>query len=230
MGVKQHSARRRPRALESRPNRPEQILAAACRAIQQRGFANTRIADIAAEADMSTGAIHYWFEVRDEVLIAALKWASEQLFDGLEELAAAAGSELERLALLLEHAVPVPGPRRGEYVLWMELWVRALQEPDLLPECEALSRRWRGYFFDAVRRGTEAGEFAPLSEPDEAAERLIAQVDGLGFELLLGYTWTSPERMRERLYGFAAEQLGIERRALEREAKAAAAVLEEEGA
>lgn len=240
MSVKQRSARdrpsgppavkqRRPRAFDERPNRPEQILAAACRAIQQRGFANTRIADIAAEADMSTGAIHYWFEVRDEVLIAALKWASGQLFERLEELAAEAATERERLVLLLEHAVPVPGPRRGEYVLWMELWVRALQEPDLLPECEALSRRWRGYFFEAVRRGAEAGEFAPVSDPDEAAERLIAQVDGLGFELLLGYSWTSPERMRERLYGFAAEQLGIERRALERDAKKVVALLDGEG-
>jgi AcrR family transcriptional regulator len=220
---------RPPRALRPRPNRPEQILAAACRAIQQRGFANTRIADIAAEADMSTGAIHYWFEVKDEVLIAALKWASAQLFERLEQLAAEADSERERLALLLEHAVPVPGPRRGEYVLWIELWARALQEPDLLPECEALSRRWRAYFFDAVRRGTDAGEFSPASDPDDVAERLIAQVDGLGFELLLGYSWTSPERMRERVYGFAAEELGIDRRALRRDAQAVTALLDGQG-
>ena len=89
---------------------------------------------------------------------------------------------------LLELSVPVPGARRGEYVLWIELWLRVLQEPDLLPECEAISRRWRGYFFDAVRRGAEAGEFAPVADPDEVAERLIALVDGLGFELLLGYS------------------------------------------
>ncbi|HEV3378935.1 MAG TPA: TetR/AcrR family transcriptional regulator [Thermoleophilaceae bacterium] len=233
LAAKQRSAlaakQRRPRAFGPRPNRPEQILAAACRAIQQRGFANTRIADIAAEADMSTGAIHYWFEVKDEVLIAALKWASGQLFDRLERLAAEAGSERERLALLLEHAVPVHGPRRGEYVLWIELWVRALQEPDLLPECEALSRRWRGYFFETVRRGAEAGEFSPVPDPDDAAERLLALADGLGFELLLEYSWTSPERMRKRLYAFAAEQLGIERKALERDAKAVAALLDGEG-
>src|ERR687895_2441799 len=123
MSVKQRSAlaakQRQPRAFGQRPNRPEQILAAACRAIQQRGFANTRIADIAAEADMSTGAIHYWFEVKDEVLIAALKWASGQLFDRLERLATAAGSERERLGLLLGHAVAVPRPRRGEDGLWV---------------------------------------------------------------------------------------------------------------
>src|ERR671914_1506559 len=197
MSVKQRSGRsrpsrplaakqRRPRAFAARPNRPEQILAAACRAIQQRGFANTRIADIAAEAEMSTGAIHYWFEVKDEVLIAALRWASGQLFDRLEQLASEASSERERLVLLLEHAVPVPGPRRGEYVLWMELWVRALQEPDLLPDCEALSRRWRGYFFEAVRRGAGGGGVSPGSRPHEAPGRVIAPGGGLRVELLLG--------------------------------------------
>src|ERR671919_436875 len=87
----------RPRAYRPRRNRPEQILAAACRVIQERGFAGTRIADIAREAGTSTGTIHYWFEVKDEVLTAALRWASEQLFARLEQLAAGVGSERERL-------------------------------------------------------------------------------------------------------------------------------------
>ena len=227
MTVKQ---RPRPRAFRPPgPNRPEQILAAASRAIQQRGFANTRIADIAREAGMSTGAIHYYFDVKDEVLIAALKWASERLFDRLDELSRAAGSERERLAQVFEVAVPIPGPRRGEYILWIELWVRALQDPRLLPACEALSKRWRSYFYEPVRRGAESGEFTPVSDPDEVAERIAALVDGLGFELLLGYSWTSPERMRERVDAFVSEQLGISRRALAREARAAAAALEELG-
>jgi AcrR family transcriptional regulator len=227
MTVKQ---RPRPRAFRPPgPNRPEQILAAASRAIQQRGFANTRIADIAREAGMSTGAIHYYFDVKDEVLIAALKWASERLFDRLDELSRAAASERERLAQVFEVAVPIPGPRRGEYILWIELWVRALQDPRLLPACEALSKRWRSYFYEPVRRGADSGEFTPVSDPDEVAERIVALVDGLGFELLLGYSWTSPERMRERVDAFVSEQLGISRRALARDARAAAAALEELG-
>ena len=105
-------------------------------------------------------------------------------------------------------------------MLWIELWVRALQEPRLLPECEALSRRWRGYFFDAVRRGTEAGEFAPVTDPDEVAERLIA----LGRRARL----RAPARLLVDLArsgcasastALPAEQLGIERRALERDAR-----------
>jgi hypothetical protein len=53
-----------------------------------------------------------------------------------------------------------------------------------------------------------------VADPDELAERLVASIDGLGFETALGYRWTSPERMRERLVTFAAKQLGVDPGAL----------------
>ena len=64
--------------------RRERLVEAATKVFAERGYEGASVDEIAAEADMSTGAIHYWFEVRDEVLIAALKWASGQLFDRLE--------------------------------------------------------------------------------------------------------------------------------------------------
>ena len=190
-----------------RPERLEQILEAACRAILDRGFPATRIADIAEAARVSTGTVHYYFATKDEVLIAALKWASARLFQRIEH----PGDEppARRLARLLAVSVPYPGPARDEYVLWIELWLRVLHQPDLLAQCEAISEQWRGYFHDIVRAGAETGEFAPAADADEVAERLVAFLDGLGFETALGYRWTSPERMHERLVEFAAEQLGV---------------------
>src|SRR3954447_7886448 len=181
----------RPRGPDARrPERLEQILEAGCRAILDRGFPATRIADIAAAARVSTGTVHYYFATKDEVLVAALKWASGRLFARIEQ---PDGTARERLARLLAVSVPYPGPARDEYVLWIELWLRVLHQPDLLPECEAISAQWRGYFHDVVRRGVDAGEFAPAAAPEEVAERLVAFVDGVGFETALGYPWTSPE-------------------------------------
>jgi AcrR family transcriptional regulator len=196
------------------PARREQILEAACHAILDRGFPATRITDIAAAAGTSTGTIHYYFETKDEVLVAALKWAGERLFARVEDPAVGDGAA-ERLGHLLRASVPRAGASHDEYVLWVELWVRVLHRRELLPDSEALSARWRGYFFDLVRRGVEAGELKPVADPDVVGARLIAMVDGLGFETALGYAWTSPERMHEQLFDFAAEQLGIERSALE---------------
>ena len=204
---------RPPGADPRRPERLEAILEAACRAIVERGFPATRIADVARAAGVSTGTVHYYFETRDEVLIAALKWAAGRLFARVEE--ADGADPPRRLGHLLEVSVPTPGAARDEYVLWIELWLRVLHQPDLLPEIERISQRWRGYFFDIVRAGAERGDFAPVAAPDEVADRLVALVDGLGFETVLGYRWTSPERMRDRLLAFASEQLQVPIAALE---------------
>ena len=76
-----------------RTTRPtaEVILAAACRAIARQGAEATRIADIAAEAGTSTGTVHYYFETKDDVLLAALKWANEQPYGRMDELLGGGG-------------------------------------------------------------------------------------------------------------------------------------------
>src|SRR3954468_17994402 len=97
----------RPRGLDPRhPARREAILEAACGAIVERGFAATRIADIAQLAGTSPGTIHYYFETRDEVLMAALKWASERLFARIE--AGAARSPRGRLPPLAPRSLCAP--------------------------------------------------------------------------------------------------------------------------
>jgi AcrR family transcriptional regulator len=169
-----------------RPERLERILEAACRAILDRGFPATRIADVAEAAGVSTGTVHYYFATKDEVLVAALKWASGRLFARIER--PGDDSAPRRLARLLAVSVPYPGPARDE----------------------ACSEQWRGYFHDVVRSGIDAGDFHPAAPAGEVAERLVAFVDGLGFETALGYRWTSPQRMHARLVEFAAEQLGVD--------------------
>ena len=101
---------RRTRAALRHPARPDEILAAACRAIVERGFADTRVGDIAEAAGTSTGTVHYYFDSKQGVLEAALRWAAEQLFARLD---AAGGPDVTtRLARLL--ALSVPFPQRDE--------------------------------------------------------------------------------------------------------------------
>jgi AcrR family transcriptional regulator len=199
--------------------RAESILAAACRVIVRRGFDATRIADIAREAGTSTGTVHYYFETKDDVLLAALKWANKQPYLHMDDALGREADELTRLAKLLEISVPYEGRPREEYLLLIELWGRILHRPELVPAGETFSARWRGYFFDIVRNGSASGAFRPVAGPDQVAERLVALVDGLGFKAVLGYRWMPPERMRELIFDFAAEQLGVSSVELDRRAR-----------
>jgi AcrR family transcriptional regulator len=176
----------------------------------------TRIADIAREAGTSTGTVHYYFETKDDVLLAALEWANDQPYTRMDELLGREAHDLSRLATLLELSIPYPGPQREEWVFFLELWGRILHRPELLAAAESTDSRWRSYFFDIVRSGTANGIFRPVAPPDEVADRLVALVDGLALKAVLGGSWMTPERMREILLRFAADELRVSYEELDR--------------
>jgi hypothetical protein len=123
---------------------------------------------------------------------------------------------------LLELSIPYAKPkeRRDEYVLWLETWTVVLHDRERMHALEDLSRRWRGFFRDVVAAGAADGSFQPVTDPGVVAERLIAFVDGLGFEAAVAYEWATPERMRGLLLNFAAEQLGVPAAQLDRAMRA----------
>ena len=60
------------------------------------------------------------------------------------------------------------GAGEGDYdaALWMELWARALRDPELAATRAELDGRWRQTIAEVVRYGQERGEFGP-ADPDE---------------------------------------------------------------
>ena len=191
--------------------RPAKILAAACRVIARKGVEATRVADIAREAGTSTATVHYHFETKGEVILAALKWANERPYEALEDRLGSATDAPTRLATLLDTAVPYPGEGQDDVLLWVETSITAsrLRSRTLGSESENAERRWRAYFVDAVAEGVASGAFEPVAPVEEVAERLIALADGLAFKAAAGVARMPVEHARTLLVRFAAEQVGI---------------------
>ena len=189
-------------------DRREQLIAAAARVLVRDGSAGMRVRDVAVEAGVSTGIVHYYFGSKDEILVDALRWAIGKPAERFAELRRD-GDHLRVLATLLEVSLPHPGVLFDEYVLWLELWTAVTHDPALQPLCEELAADYREELVKLVREGTSAGAFHPVAAPDEVAERISAMVDGLCFRSVVGYSWTPLERVRTMLRAFACEQLGI---------------------
>lgn len=190
-----------------RDQREESILASARHALAERGFDATRIADIARGAGVSSGTVHYYFKTKDDVLLAALRWANETPYLRLETALEEEADPVARLALLIDVAVPYPGWLEEQYLLWIELVSRVLRASELRPESQKVGVRWRRYFREVIEEGERAGAFHPVAAADEVAERLVGLADGLAFKALAGDI--TPERVHELLRRFAAEQLAV---------------------
>ena len=194
-------------------DRHQEILEAAARVITDRGLAETRISDIAERCGVSPGLILYYFESKDRLLVEALTYANDQFYLRLSRELRRITSAREQLDRLIELSVPGLLPeyeRLDEWALWIEIWVRALRDPALAKEREALDRRWRQSIADIVRHGRSTGEFPENGvDADELGLRIGAFIDGLAIEVLMNDTNVPPERMLEACREVAATLIGF---------------------
>jgi AcrR family transcriptional regulator len=194
-------------------DRHQEILNAAAKVITDRGLAETRISDIAKRAGVSPGLILYYFESKDRLLSDALSYTNDRFYlETSRELRRIpeARAQLERF---IELSVPGLLPefeRLEEWALWIEIWVRALRDPDMAKDREVLDKRWRAQIADIVRNGQQSGEF-PVDDPaEDLALRLGALIDGLAVQVLMNDADVTPQRMRDVCLEVAARELGFE--------------------
>lgn len=192
--------------------RRKQILEAAGKVITERGVCDARIADIANAASTSTGLILYYFGSKDQLLAEALTYAEDafylHVFNGITSIA----DPREQLAYLIASSCPgVPeanavGEVVDDWLLWLELWARALHDDMAARKRAALDRRWRTTIADVVRAGQRQGVFADV-DPLEFAIEFAALMDGLALQVVLDDTEFDGERMRRMLLDHAMLRL-----------------------
>ena len=186
--------------------------------ITDRGLAETRIQDIAETCGVSTGLILYYFESKDRLLVEALTYANDQFYLRLSRELRKNPSARAQLDRLIELSIPGLLPEFSfldEWALWVEIWVRALRDPEMAKEHEVLNRRWRRSISDIVRHGRETGEFPEGSDPDELGIQVGALLVGLAIQVLMAQSDVTPDVMfrvsREvssKLIGFVLEPAG----------------------
>ena len=194
-------------------DRRQEILDAAARVITERGLAETRISDIAERAGVSPGLILYYFESKDRLLSEALTFANDQFYLRMSREIRRIPSAREQLRRLIDLSVPGHLPEYGrvdEWALWIEVWVRALRDPDMAKDREVLDQRWRSQIADIIRGGQTSGEFSSTLDPDELSLRIAALIDGLAIQVIMNDSLVTAERMHRTTMEVAAQTLGFE--------------------
>jgi AcrR family transcriptional regulator len=197
------------------PGARERILTAAVRRIAAEGIDGVRIARIAMDAGVSTSLVHYHFETRDQLLAEALDYSYAHA--GEVRIAAedpAASSRAARLAAMIDACLPGSEPLRDDWMLWLELWLRAARQPRLRPFAEDLYGRMRAWFAEEIAAGVAEGEFERC-DVEDVADRTLALIDGLGVRALIGDPAMTLERARAVAAAALARDLGVGERLTE---------------
>jgi AcrR family transcriptional regulator len=192
-----------PRPRLDHVRRPE-LLQAAATVIRRRGLVNARVMDVAEEAGTSPPSVLYYFSSKSELLNEALTSAEERFYEELAASLEGIESAAERLAVIVDS-----GAGGGDYdaVLWMELWAKALRDPELAATRAELDGRWRRTIATVVRYGQERGEFGP-ADPERFAVLLGSLLDGLSVQVALRDPEVPPSRVRELAVTLAERELG----------------------
>jgi AcrR family transcriptional regulator len=142
--------------------RPDEILAAALASFAERGFAATRLEDVAARAGISKGTLYLYFKGKEELFEAVVRATLLPNIARLEALAATfdgpSARLLERLLLTLAGVVSSQVGAIPKLVI-----AEAGNFPDLARfYLDQVVRRGLRLIGAILRRGIERGEFRPV--------------------------------------------------------------------
>jgi AcrR family transcriptional regulator len=190
--------------------RREQMLRAALEVISARGYAETRIADVAERAGVSPALVIYYFKTKDLLLTEAIRYYEDSWYSvGQRRMAGlpSAAARLEEFVAMscLPEADPEP---TSSWQLWLDFWAQAARNHEVAGVRQKSDERWREVIGALVRAGQEAGEFRPVDAASFAI-CLSALLDGLAIQIALEDPVVDSVAAFELSMRFVADQLGF---------------------
>jgi AcrR family transcriptional regulator len=192
--------------------RRNEILEATCQVVIDRGFAATRVSDVASRLGVSTGLIHYHFDSKELLLAEALRYAAEQDIARLELELEQAPTALAKLDAMFTFDMPEAG--EPSWTLWIDGWGEAIRNPAMRRISEDLDLAWKDRLRAIILAGVANGEFA-CPDAEGTAWRLSSLLDGLGVQFTVHNGVTRTQLLRH-MRAAAALELGIDDSAFKR--------------
>lgn len=194
--------------------RREIFAAAALRVIVREGVPGLTVREVAKEAGFTTGALTHYFQSKDQLLIQASELSSRLVRERMAR-AERAPSALDAIRRVVALALPLTAETRGYWRIWVGYWERSAYDADVARVMGLRYDEWRDRLARLLARAQEEGEVAPDVDVQHAAQSLVALIDGIGVQVLLGVGRIPPARQRAMI-DLWLETLGARGGAMER--------------
>ena len=187
--------------------RRNEILETTCEVVIERGFAGTRIADVAKRREVSSSLIHYHFDSKEQLLAEAFEHYANKDVAEMEGELESAPTALGKLERVIQNYVP-EGSDDVEWMLWIDGWGEALRNPMMRKISQQLDEQSIELLSRIIRIGVESGEFT-CPDPKAAAMRLTALVDGLAVQFAAHDGMMNRDQLINHVRFAAGAEIGV---------------------
>jgi AcrR family transcriptional regulator len=187
--------------------RRTEILEVTCQVVIERGFAGTRISDVAKRLEVSSSLIHYHFDSKEQLLAEAFAHYARNEVAETEVEIGSAPTALAQLDRIIQNYVP-EGSDDVEWMLWIDGWGEALRNPMMKKISQELDEQTSDLLERVLSAGVASGEFTCAS-PTATAMRLTALVDGLAVQFAAHDGMMDRAQLIDHVRTVAAAEVGL---------------------
>ncbi|AUX39688.1 hypothetical protein SOCE26_010830 [Sorangium cellulosum] len=161
--------------------RRAQIARALLKIMAERGYEGASVGAIAAAAHIAPGLVHYHFESKREILLAAVELLAQDYAGRIErQLAAAAGDPAAELRAFIDaHLRAGEGADPSALACWICVSGEALRDADVRRAFAGALEGAAQRLVAIARRGAREGVFScARGDVDAAAAAIVATIQG----------------------------------------------------
>jgi len=167
--------------------RKREIIAAAMKVFDVRGYAAATVDEVAAEAGVSKGSMYNYFRSKHDLFVQVFNEATAGGEQRAEQVLHQPLSASEKIHRVLADWFEQLGHYKRIGRLVLEFWATAAregQEGELAGWFNQKYSTWRDNIAGIVSQGVKDGEFR-VTDPQAAAALIVAMVDGVTVQTIL---------------------------------------------
>jgi AcrR family transcriptional regulator len=165
--------------------RRSQIVHAAAKVLGRQGYGATSLKDVAREAGVAPGLLHYYFESKEELLLEVVVAIERQMIADWQDAIAGIDDPLERIVAGLDHAEARCAQRPESFHLMLDLYAAGLSSPALRIRCAELCSHLSDQIEVEVRRALGPLPAYTLVSPRDLAGTIAGAIDGIALAALV---------------------------------------------
>jgi AcrR family transcriptional regulator len=154
-----------------------------------RGATGSTFDQVAREAGVSRGLLHYYFGTKERLLVEVVRRDCDLRMQRMSETITGVESSEALLGALVQSLNETIAETPEFFVILLELHSLARRNAEIASELAELHRRVRGHLAGLLEQAREQGAIRLAGEPGAVSEVLFALADGLAMRML-----AEPER------------------------------------